>query len=174
MLLQLLAIRFVSVALARIACGMTRWVDTVERMIPAPAERIFELVANPRRHHDIDGSGTVRDATDLPERLEVGARFGMNMDYGGPYTMTSTVIEFEAGRLIAWQSRPAADSARWRHIFGGRIWRYELEAVEGGTIVRESWDLTEERFKALVWGYRRKTHANMVATLKRIDQLATG
>jgi hypothetical protein len=150
---------------------MTRWVETVTRTIPASTERIFELVADPRRHQDIDGSGTVRDATELPERLALGATFGMNMDFGGPYQMTSTIIEFEEGRRIAWQSRPSPNAARWRHLFGGRIWRYELEPVEGGTVVRESWDLSEERLRMLVWGYRRKTHSNMSATLERIERL---
>ena len=153
---------------------MSMWVETVERVIAAPPEKIFVLVANPQRHQDIDGSGTVRDARDLPEKLSVGATFGMNMDYGGPYSMTSTVIEYEEGRRIAWQSRPHKNSAKWRNIFGGRIWRYELEPVEGGTRVRESWDLTEERLRPLVWGYRRKTKSNMQKTLARIDELATG
>jgi uncharacterized protein YndB with AHSA1/START domain len=152
---------------------VTRWVDTVERTIPAPPERVFELIANPQRHQDIDGSGTVREAKDLPDHLELGATFGMNMDWGGAYAMTSTVIEFEPDRRIAWQSRPAADSSKWRFIFGGRIWRYELEPIDGGTLVRESWDLTQERLRFAVWGYRRKTHANMIATLERIEQLAT-
>jgi len=148
-------------------------VETVERVIPAPPERIFALVADPRRHQDIDGSGTVRDATNLPERLSLGATFGMNMQFGGAYTMTSTVIEFEDGRRIAWQSRPPRDSARWRHLFGGRIWRYDLDPVDGGTRVRESWDLSEERLRFIVWGYRRKTRANMTATLDRIERLVT-
>lgn len=152
---------------------MTRWIDTAERFIPAPAERVFALVADPRRHRDIDGSGTVREAAEVPEHLTSGATFGMNMDYGGPYSMTSTVIEYDENRRIAWQSRPAPGSARWRFIFGGRIWRYELSPVDGGTMVRESWDLTQERLRILVWGYRRKTHKNMVATLGRIEELAT-
>jgi uncharacterized protein YndB with AHSA1/START domain len=150
---------------------MTRWVETVERTIPAPAGRIFELVADPRRHQDIDGSGTVRAATELPERLALGSTFGMHMEYGGAYTMTSTIIEFEDDRRIAWQSRPPRGASWWRHLFGGRIWRYELEPVDGGTVVRESWDLSEERLRALVWGYRRKTRANMTATLQRIERL---
>jgi uncharacterized protein YndB with AHSA1/START domain len=148
-------------------------VETVERVIPAPADRIFQLISDPRRHQDIDGSGTVRDATDLPERLSLGATFGMNMEYGGSYTMTSTVIEFEHGRRIAWQSRPPRDAARWRHWFGGRIWRYELEPAASGTLVRESWDLSEERLRTLVRGYRRKTRSNMTATLERIEHLVT-
>jgi Polyketide cyclase / dehydrase and lipid transport len=151
---------------------MTRWVDTVELVIPADPQHLFDIVANPRRHRDIDGSGTVRDATDLPDHLELGACFGMKMDYGGPYTMTSTIIELEAGRRVAWQSRPAHGSSWWRHIFGGRIWRYDFTPVDGGTLVRESWDLTQERLRPLVWGYRRKTHANMTATLQRLASVA--
>src|ERR1700710_229790 len=133
---------------------MTRWVETVERTIAAPPEKIFELVADPRRHKDIDGSGTVRDARELPERLELGSKFGMDMDFGGPYSMTSTIIEFEEGRRIAWQSYPHANSKKWRHIFGGRIWRYELEPVTGGTLVKESWDLTQETWRIAVIGYK--------------------
>jgi len=150
---------------------MSRWVETVERTIPATAARIFELIADPRRHQDINGNDTVRDAYDVPDRLSLGATFGMNMEFGGSYRMTSTVIEYDENRRIAWQSRPPAGSSRWRHLFGGRIWRYELEPVEGGTRVRESWDLTQEGFRWLVIGYRRKTRANMQATLERIADL---
>ena len=87
--------------------------------------------------------------------------------------MTSTIIEFEEGRRIAWQSYPHANSKKWRHIFGGRIWRYELEPVTGGTLVKESWDLTQETWRIAVIGYKSKTRANMKATLKRIEGLVT-
>ena len=152
---------------------MSRWVETVERVISAPPERIFAIVADPRRHQDINGNDTVREAFDVPEKLSLGATFGMNMDFGGEYQMTNTVIEYDENRRIAWQARPPADSSRWRHMFGGRIWRYELEPVDRGTRVRESWDLTQEGFTWVVWGYRRKTHANMQATLMRLEQLVT-
>lgn len=152
---------------------MPRWVETVQRTIPAPAADIFQLVADPRRHQDIDGSGTVRDATDLPDHVTLGATFGMNMEFGAAYSMTSTVIEYDENRRIAWQSRPVEGSGRWRHLFGGRIWRYELEATDGGTVVRESWDLSQERLRPLVWGYRSKTRSNMRKTLERIEGLVT-
>ena len=32
-------------------------VETVERVIPAPADKIFDLLADPRHHPEIDGSG---------------------------------------------------------------------------------------------------------------------
>jgi uncharacterized protein YndB with AHSA1/START domain len=153
--------------------GMPRYIETVERVIAAPPERIFELVANPRRHQDFDGSGTVRDAKDVPENVKLGSTFGMNMEYGGSYSMVSTVIEYEANRRFTWQSRPPADASRWRHQFGGRIWRYELEPVDGGTRVRETWDVTQEKKRWLVWPYRHKTRKNMTATLERIERLVT-
>ena len=154
---------------------MPRLVETVERVIPAPPDRIWALVADPRRHQDINGNDTVRAAFDVPERMAIGSTFGMNMDFGGAYTMVSTVIEYDEGRRIAWQSRPSAGGSRWRHMFGGRIWRYELEPVEGGTRVRESWDLTQEGkfgLRYVVWGYRRKTKHNMERTLDRIAAIA--
>lgn len=35
---------------------------TVERTIDAPADRIFEVLSNPERHVELDGSGFVRSA----------------------------------------------------------------------------------------------------------------
>ncbi len=56
--------------------------------------------------------------------------------------MTNTVIEFEQDRRIAWQTVLAGPLGRF---LGGRIWRYELEPVEGGTKVTESWDLSQDK-----------------------------
>jgi uncharacterized protein YndB with AHSA1/START domain len=145
-------------------------VEIVERVIPAPPEKIFELLVDPRRHHDIDGSGTVQDAKDSPERLGPGSTFGMSMKAGISYSMESTVIEFEENRRIAWQTR---GSGKLGSKFGGRIWRYELEPVDGGTRVRESWDISEERMKAIVRPARRKTRKSMEQTLARIEELVT-
>jgi uncharacterized protein YndB with AHSA1/START domain len=144
-------------------------VETVERIIPAPPEKIFDLLADPRRHHDIDGSGSVRDARDCPERLSLGATFGMSMKMGVPYSMVNEVVEFEDGRRIAWEPRL---SGRFGSLFGGgRIWRYELEPVEGGTRVRETWDISGEKVKAFVRPARKKTIKSMEATLARIEEL---
>ena len=156
---------------------MSRWVVSVERVVAAPPEKIWALVADPRRHQDINGNDTVREAFDVPEKLSLGSTFGMNMDFGGEYTMTNTVIEYDENRRIAWQARPPASGAAWRNMFGGRIWRYELEPIEGGTRVRESWDVSEEgKFgtRYLVRLYGSKTKANMQQTLERINTLATG
>ena len=52
-------------------------VETVERVIHAPASAIFDLLANPHQHPQIDGSGTVRDTKpDTLERLTLGSTMG--------------------------------------------------------------------------------------------------
>jgi uncharacterized protein YndB with AHSA1/START domain len=161
--------------------GMGDDVVTVERIIRAPAEEIFELIGDPSRHHLFDGSGTVRVPTNAPPQLFLGAKFNMRMKMGFPYTMTNEVIEFDEGRRIAWQPRPAFPLAR---RLGGRIWRYELEPVAGGTRVRETWDITQERwifrwargFAVGAPGFRfmatpTRARDSMTATLQRIDDL---
>jgi len=149
-------------------------VVSVERLIPAAPEKIFDLLADPARHRDIDGSGTVRDAKAGSERLALGSTFGMSMKMGLPYSMRSEVIEFDENRRIAWQTRaPVSWGAK---LGGGRIWRYDLEPVDGGTRVRESWDISQEAplTKPIVKLSAKKTAENMDKTLARIEQLVTG
>jgi uncharacterized protein YndB with AHSA1/START domain len=147
-------------------------VETVERMIPAPPEAIFALIADPNRHREIDGSGTVRDAKKAPSHLKLGSTFGMSMKMGLPYSMVSTVVEYEQDRLLAWQTRGPTAIGR---LVGGRIWRYELEPVEGGTLVRESWDIRHESLatKPMVRMGAEQTRKNMAATLQRIEEVVT-
>jgi uncharacterized protein YndB with AHSA1/START domain len=148
-------------------------VETVERVIDAPPETIFAFLVDPRKHREIDGSGTVRDAKGEPQQLQLGSTFGMSMKMGFPYSMVSTVIEYEENRRIAWQTH--GPTAIGKYV-GGRIWRYELEPVDGGTRVRESWDIRQESAatRPIVRKGAEKTRKDMAATLERIDQLVTG
>jgi len=147
-------------------------VVTVERVIPSPPEPIFDLIADPVRHREIDGSGTVQGAKGGSQRLALGSTFGMSMKLGIPYSMVSTVVEFEENRRLAWQTR--GPTTIGKH-FGGRIWRYELAPVDGGTLVRESWDISHESAvtKPLVRRAVGETREAMTATLERIEQLVT-
>ena len=152
---------------------MSKDVETVERVIPAPPEKIFALLKDANRHKDFDGSGTVRDAHGEPEPLTLGSKFGMHMKIGMPYSMVSTVVEYDENRRIAWQPRPGYPIAN--KLAGGRIWRYELEPVEGGTLVRESWDITHEAAlsKPAVRPARGRTREAMEKTLERLEQIVT-
>ena len=148
-------------------------VVSTEKLVHAPAEAIFALLSDASKHPLIDGSGTVKKAkAGGPQRLQLGSKFGMSMKMGIPYRMVSTVIEFEDNRRIAWQSYPPGLS--W--LAGGRIWRYELEPQEGGTLVRESWDISEDHQRGL---FKRgkmgeDTSNNMAKTLDRIEEITAG
>ena len=150
---------------------MSNDVETVERVIPAPAEKIFALLADPSKHRTFDGSGTVRDSSAAPARLGPGSTFGMSMRIGLPYSMKNTVVEFEENRRIAWQPRPAYPLVG--RVVGGRIWRYELQPVQGGTLVRESWDISQENVKRKLEPLRGMTRRNMTRTLERLEQLVS-
>ena len=159
--------------LQRTLPGMSdsRDTESVERVIPAPAEKIFDLLADPSRHREIDGSGSVRAAKEQPHRVKLGDKFGMSMKVGLPYSMVSTVIEFEDNRRIAWQSRPPGVFGK---ISGGRIWRYELDPVDGGTRVRETWDISQEvGTKMMLRNSRVHQHTRdaMEKTLENIEKL---
>lgn len=148
-------------------------VVSVERVVPAGPAAIFALVADPSRHPDIDGSGTVKQVkSGAPHRLGLGSTFGMSMQMGMKYSTVSTVVEFEPDRRIAWQTRPGGFLAKF---VAGRIWRYELEPTEGGTLVRESWDISQDHQRMLLRLGRlpEKTAANMARTLERIEEIVT-
>ena len=139
---------------------------SVSRVIDATPEEIFAVISDPTMHSVIDGSGMVKGERFGPDKLTaVGDSFGMKMNYKGlPYRMKSTVKEFEANRRIAWS-----------HFFGHR-WRYELEPVDGGTEVTETFDWSYARIpKAIeLMGYPKQHPANIEATLERLDKHLTG
>lgn len=127
-------------------------------VVPAPAEEVFALLADPRRHPEIDGSGTVQAAMSGPDRLSAGASFGMRMRYGVPYVIKNTVVEFEEGRRIA-----------WRH-FGHHVWRYELEPLEGGARITETFDWAPARAPKVLelLGIPARNARSVDATLERL------
>jgi hypothetical protein len=146
---------------------------SVERVIAAAPNVIFDLLADPAQHREFDGSGTVRDATAGSQRLTLGATFGMGMHLGLRYSMVNEVVAFDEDRCIAWQTRPT--SSVLARIGGGRIWRYDLEPVDGGTRVRETWDWSEEQspVKYVIARGASVNRQNMAKTLERIEQLVT-
>ena len=52
---------------------------SVERVINAPPDRIFELLADAGRHASFDGSESVNHATQQSVPLSIGSKFGMAM-----------------------------------------------------------------------------------------------
>ena len=76
---------------------------SVSRVIKASPEAIFDVLADPAKHAEIDGSGMVQQLRGAGSRLELGSKFGMDMKMGPvPYRISSTVVEFEENRRSAW------------------------------------------------------------------------
>jgi len=129
------------------------------KVVPATPQQIFDLLADPAQHPTIDGSGSVRKAqSSAPTRLSLGARFGMDMKIGVPYKITNEVVEFDEPKQIG-----------WRH-FGGHIWRYILEPVDGGTRVTEQFDWNKSKSPLVLklQGALNKNQKSMEATLERL------
>jgi uncharacterized protein YndB with AHSA1/START domain len=144
-------------------------VVSVDRVIDAPAASLFALVADATRHPEFDGSGQLVKAKEgAAQNLTLGSTFGMSMKMGVPYTVTNTVVEFEQDRRIAWQTVLSGPLGRF---LGGRIWRYELEPVDGGTKVTESWDLSEDKQAFFLKSPKIGQHT-AVGMSKSLDRLA--
>ena len=132
--------------------------------VQAPAAELFALVADPHRHGELDGSGTVQDTVSGPPRLTQGARFSVNMKmFGLPYRITSRVTELDDGRVV-----------EWRHPFGHR-WRWELTPLSAtSTRVTETFDYSpvpSVQAKALeLLGLVKQNAAGIEATLRQLQE----
>jgi hypothetical protein len=142
--------------------GMSAYLVSETRTIAAEPQQLFDIIADPAMHPVIDGSGTVQATrAGHPQRLSLGAQFGMDMKLTAPYKITNTVVEFEEGRRIA-----------WRH-FNGHIWRYTFEPADGGTKVTEEWDARRvwNRLLLRLMGFPQRNRAGIRATLQRLDEV---
>ncbi|WP_426998383.1 polyketide cyclase / dehydrase and lipid transport [Pseudarthrobacter sp. N5] len=147
-----------------------RYLVSRERFIAASPQEIFEVLATPALHSVIDGSETVKEAQPRgPERLQLGSKFGMEMNMKMDYKILNTVSEFEEGRRIGW------------HHFYGHVWRYLLVATTDdagtpGTLVTEQWDARQVRGKFFLRlaGYLRRHPASIEKTLAKLDWHLTG
>lgn len=136
--------------------------------ISASVDVIFAILADPAEHVLIDGSGTVKRLLSAPDRLTLGAKFGMGMRFGVPYRIRNTVVEFEEGRRIA-----------WRH-FVRHVWRYELQPLQPAddgsprTYVTETFDPRPALAPWLLTllGFPRRNGAAIERTLQRLRSAA--
>jgi hypothetical protein len=89
-------------------------VETVDRSAAA----LFAVLADPRRHTEIDGSGTLQADVDARPITAVGQIFTMAMHYPslGHYRTDNHVLEFEPDHRIVWTTARAGQppaGVRW-------------------------------------------------------------
>jgi len=131
--------------------------------INAPAKKIFDFISMPGNHPLMDGSGMVKNKFSGPERLYLGAKFGMRMRLGIPYVIKNQVIEYQDNKSIAWQ-----------HLLHN-VWRYELQEIDPNTtLVIESWDGRKARSKWWVSDAGKWVPTAMAKTLVKLKELIQG
>jgi uncharacterized protein YndB with AHSA1/START domain len=111
--------------------------------IDAPAEAIFNVLADPAKHAAIDGTGWVCDPLDSDPLTKNGQVFRMAMfnehHPDGNYETANRVNVFDPPKAIAWE--PGQQSEDGTLSFGGWVWRYDMSpAGESKTEVVLTYD----------------------------------
>jgi len=134
--------------------------DTVSAtgIVPATPAAVFDFLRRPANHSELSGDGTVKGSRTGDEELSMDSRFGMKMKVGVPYRVSSKVVEFEQDHLIAWCH------------FGGHRWRWELEPVDGGTQVTETFDMSTAKFPPALRlaGYPKRHEDNVADSVRNL------
>jgi hypothetical protein len=162
----------------------------VSRRIEAPAASIFEILANPQRHMDFDGSDMLRGAVLDHPISDVGDTFTMKMHrLGDDYLMLNYVVEFEPDRRIFWTPAPGDPSRTDGNdptkvgIPAGYRWGYILTpGGDDATVVTEVFDygtVTEEIHQSLLsdggaWiNGNNSIRESMMASLERLEKVVS-
>jgi hypothetical protein len=168
---------------------MTEEINPIEvsRRIEAPAALIFEILANPPRHVDFDGSDMLRGAVFDRPISGVGDTFTMNMHrLGRDYLMVNHVVEFEPDRRIFWEPAPgdlptAGGDPSKVGVPAGYRWGYRLTPIgDEATVVTEVFDCGPEENRAHLlreggkWiNGTNSLRESMAASLGRLEKIST-
>jgi len=111
---------------------------TVQRTIDASTADVFDVLSNPERHPELDGSGFVLSVDQSDRITATGQQFRMNMTgdhMGGDYQTDNVVTAYDPNKMVAWQTAPAGQEPP------GWEWLWELDAQgPDSTDVRLTYD----------------------------------
>ena len=126
-----------------VGIGMTEENMNATITVNAPAEIVFDILADPSTHEAIDGTGWVRKSLDGKRLTETGQIFRMAMYHDNhpnkDYEMANRVEMFDPPRAIAWHPGQGADRCSPLE-FGGWIWRYDSGRGRDQTAVTLTYD----------------------------------
>lgn len=135
------------------------------RTIAADADRIFELIADPAQQPRWDGNDNLAEAGGSRRVRTVGDVFEMTLTNG--HVRENHVVEFEDGRLIAWQpAEPGAEPP-------GHLWRWELEPLGAdATRVTHTYDWSKLTDEKRLPRARSTTTDKLLASVDRLAEIA--
>lgn len=144
---------------------MTSTVVSASREIAAPADKIFELIADPSQQPRWDGNDNLAEA-DTGQRVRaVGDVFTMTLTMG--VLRDNHVVEFDEGRLIAW--RPSEQGKEPP----GHLWRWQLEPLDDArTLVTHTYDWSRLTDEMRLPRARATTADKLRASIERLAELA--
>ena len=146
----------------------------VQRTIDAPAKDVFEVLTNPERHAELDGSGFIRSDEKTDRIQAVGDVFTMNMSgdhMGGEYQTDNHVTAFDPNKMVGWRTAPAGTEPP------GWEWLWELESQgSGSTLVTHTYDWSGVTDKKLLdkIGFPLVKPDQLEATLGRLAAAVSG
>src|SRR5699024_10634803 len=128
------------------------------------AQELWQLAANPHRHHELDGCETLLASVTRPVRLAQGDTFHIWIyQLVIPFTFTMRVIYTIEHQAIAW-NHPAGPTCGWH---------FEA-ADDAGTWVTETFDYSKVKplmLRAWNWaGVFPKNADSMRASLEKLQQ----
>ena len=120
----------------------------ISRRIETSAKFVFEILANPGRHIDFDGSGMLRGTVQEGSITKVGDSFMMKMHrLGDDYLILNHIVEFDQDKRIFWEPSPGDISRAEGNdpskigIPAGYRWGYVLTPEgDNATVVTEIFD----------------------------------
>jgi uncharacterized protein YndB with AHSA1/START domain len=140
-------------------------VVSASREIAAPADKIFELIADPSGQPRWDGNDNLAEAQAGQRVQAVGDVFTMTLTTGS--VRTNHIVEFEEGRLIAWRpSEPGREPP-------GHLWRWRLKPVDDSlTLVTHTYDWSRLTDEMRLPRARATTADKLKASVDRLAELA--
>lgn len=140
-------------------------VVSASREVAAPAEVIFDLIADPASQPSWDGNDNLSEAATGQRVRAAGDVFVMTNTSGA--VRENHVVEFEEGRLIAWHPSEVGAPPP------GHLWRWQLEALGADrTRVTHTYDWTRLTDESRLERARNTTEANLRASLDRLAEAA--
>ena len=145
--------------------SVTSTVVSASREIAAPADKIFELIADPSLQPQWDGNDNLAHAATGQRVRTVGDVFTTTLTTGSD--RSNHIIEFEEGRRIAWlPSEPGKAPP-------GHLWRWQLEPLSNArTLVIHTYDWTQLTDEKRLVRARATTADKLLASIERLAAMA--
>lgn len=145
----------------------------VEVVVDAAAHLVWELVVDVTRVGEWSHECRSARWLDGDGRARPGARFrGRNRAGWARWSRTAEIVSVDPPHEIVWRTVPT------RIVPDSTLWRIRVDPVEGGTRIRQSFDVVAapwllDRFFARVLPAHRDRDARLVEDLRRIGRAAS-